>query len=189
MEHINGRKSFSPQEFLQQVQVGIEIVLPSGLEVSVRPVDSSMILNMEVNDVLMDVVSRHIAGKPVIDNTDDLSKEDIARLSKVTREFGELVARQAIVKPKLVDEYTGAPDTFPMKEMPDGDLQTLTYAMNVPLLHLKEFFRRQAEAVESVYAGEKHGESAVGGDGSDGGSTDSDGAVQSVPGVAESMVE
>lgn len=162
------RKSYSPEEFLAKVQVGIEIVLPSGLEVKVRPVNSSALLEQDFPDELTQIVNRHTSGKPLVEEDEIKTVEDGRRLTRLVRKFNEQIAKAVVVYPKLVEpgEFTGAKGTFPIDQLPDTDLNTLQFALNVPLMHIKEFFRREAARLESVYLGKDDESSAVGGDGS-----------------------
>jgi len=184
------KRSFSPEEFLKQVEVGIEVVLPSGLEVRVRPVTALAILDLDYPDELTEMVNRHAAGKPIIDTDETRSIADTRKAAKLGRQFNEMIAKEVIAYPKLVNDadYKGAKGTFPISKMQDIDLGRIQFSINVPLMHLKEFFRREAEAVELIYISQSDEPASVGTDRPADSDAGIDTPLQPVPELDERVV-
>lgn len=176
-----------PEDFLKTIEAGVEIELPSGLEVTVRPIDATALLTMDFPDALMASIKEYVLGK----NADaDPSQEDMLDTIKKTRELGEIVAETTIIKPRIVREDRSLlPGEFPASKLPDNDLRTLLMALNVPLVYLQSFFRKQAKDLVAVYVGAIDQPVPVAGDGTGRDDAPVDGAPQPLSAVPELVVD
>ena len=150
--------------YLTILQKGVEKTLPSGLVVRLRPVDTGLILSQKFPENLMKIVNDAFIGIKEGKDEEELKQEQEENMKKIpvqeqtlwisdARKYGEIVARVALVHPRVVDNPTKE-DEISADWLSTDDLMAIGGIVGVPLAELESFPLGQTQNVESVQSGE-----------------------------------
>lgn len=140
-------------EYLKKLAEGQEIILPSGLEVRIKPVDSAVLLNGSFPAEITALVKQYMTFR-TDENAAERTPDEQIESFHSNRAFGELIAKNVVVYPKLVDKVGKGDDEFPVAAVETGDLVFLQGLINLPLAKLAIFCRKQNALMERVFSGE-----------------------------------
>lgn len=145
--------------YVQALINGVEKTLPSGLTVFLRPLDATILLRRELPKPIMQVVLKMIgADVPQTPEEDRAETRTIIQQNGTMqtlidlRIYGELIATECFVSPKIVTELTGNDNEILATWLPTDDCMALTRIVGLPLQRLIDFQFGQDAAVEPVRA-------------------------------------
>lgn len=151
-------------ESMMLLRKGVPMTLPSGLEVRVRPIDTGLLLSLELPPVLMQVLEESLLGISEGKTTEESVSDQVSQavtdfrrgvnIYKSGRIYGGIIAGHCFVDPKVVEKDPKDEHEITIAEMQTEDLLALAQIVNVPLAELSTFRFGQGENVESVAAGE-----------------------------------
>lgn len=151
------------KQYMDYMAAGAEVTLPSGLVVHVKPVNSDLLLRGKYPDALMEVIRKNLLGSNTGKSAEEVGKDldeqgKLMETYDATIEWLHLVARNAIISPKLVEQadYTGADDEIPMDALARDDFYWLGGLLDVPLSRLFSVCKQQNDAMERLFNGESN---------------------------------
>lgn len=142
-------------EWRRPREEGIEIQLPSGKVVRLRPVSmSTMLLDGSIPDLLSPLAAKTIwIGDKSLEAEDELSFEKIKDVAPEMLKLHNIITKEGLVYPRVVDDPQ-EDDEISLKDIDDGD-KAAVFAYVTQGVYALEFFRDQQSAdVESVPNGE-----------------------------------
>lgn len=167
----NGAKLLTGKDSWEIFYNGVEKELPSGLVVRLRPVDSGQLLtDKSIPESLMRMVRQQLIGIQNFKDEDEVKQEtadEIKRLENEIRDdankrvqlyadmrsFGEAVALNSFIHPKIVEHAT-KPGEIQLNWIPTNDLIALGQWPGVPFKELESFRFKTFDDVESVQSSE-----------------------------------
>lgn len=157
------------ENYVTMLRKGVPLALPSGLEVRVKPIDTGMLLSLELPPTLMAILEESLTGINPNENLEQQLGENVEKqvsealgnfrrglhYFEVGRAYGGIIAQHCFVMPRVVQGRDPVDESeILIDEISTEDLMALAQIVNVPLMELADFRFGQGEDVESVAASE-----------------------------------
>lgn len=146
-------------EWIARRNAGERLILPSGLEAMVKPVDAAVLMNpTRYPEDLLGIISKHAFGRTAEEAEASIKAAGLSETIAEQRKFWEIVAENALISPKIVPvgvEPDYSKDELLMSDLESRDLMLLCSLINLPLAEVRPFCLQQNADMELILNGRK----------------------------------